>query len=220
MKGMGKKKKLRLAELEQFSNVFQLRKDLKGCWNKSVFGNPHPITLELACGKGEYTLAMARRFRERNFIGIDIKGARIWRGAKTALEEQLTNAAFLRTYIDHITDYFSEGEVEEIWILFPDPYLEKSKSRKRLTSENFLNRYKKILKPGGRIHLKTDNEELFQFTLDTITIMHAPLHFVTPDLYAAALPDEILHEKTHYEHMHLRKGKLIKFITFALNEAT
>jgi len=166
---LGKNKLKHLDELQTFSNVFQLQRDLKGKWNEFVFQNSNPITLELACGKGEYTLALARKFPQRNFIGIDIKGARIWRGARTALEEKIPNVAFLRTYIDHLEEYFSPGEVEEIWITFPDPYHEKSKARKRLTSEKFLPRYKTILKPGGFIHLKTDDMQLYQFTLEKIS---------------------------------------------------
>ena len=214
---MGKKKRIRLAEMESFPNVFQLRRDLKGTWNETVFRNQQPIALELACGKGEYTLALAKRHADRNFIGIDIKGPRIWRGAKTALNDQLNNVAFLRTYIDHITDYFTAGEVSEIWILFPDPYREKSKARKRLTSPLVLERYKQIIKPGGRIHLKTDDLQLYQFTLESLTEAKAQIWFNTADLYAAPLPDEVLQEKTFYEQMHLRAGKKIKFITFTLN---
>lgn len=211
---MGKSKLRHLAELDTFPNVYQLRRDLKGNWCELVFQNSNPITLELACGKGEYTLALARKFPSRNFIGLDIKGARIWRGAKTALEEKISNVAFLRTYIDHIEDYFTEGEVEEIWITFPDPYPEKSKARKRLTSEVFLPRYKKILNPGGIIHLKTDDLQLFQFTLEKIEECKGQILFVSDDLYASSLPDEILSEKTFYERQHLAEGKTIKYIRF------
>ena len=213
---MGKNKLRHLAELETFSNVYQLRKDLKGRWSEEVFHNRSPLTLELACGKGEYTLALAKKFAQRNFIGIDIKGPRIWRGAKTALEEKITNAAFLRTYIDHITEYFEPGEVEEIWILFPDPYQEKSKSRKRLTSPIFLGRYRQILRPGGLIHLKTDNPQLFEFTLETVEQFKGVIHFQTPDLYASVLPDETLSVKTFYEAAHLSEGKTIRYIKFTL----
>lgn len=211
---MGKTKLRHLAELQTFSNVYQLRRDLKGRWNELVFQNSNPVTIELACGKGEYTLALARKFPAQNFIGLDIKGARIWTGAKMALEEKISNAAFLRTYIDHIEDYFEEGEVEEIWITFPDPYPEKSKARKRLTSELFLPRYKKILKPGGIIHLKTDDLQLYQFTLEKIEEFRYRILFVSDDLYASPLPDEILSEKTFYEQQHLAKGKTIKYIRF------
>ena len=214
---MGKNKLKHLAELRTFSNVFQLQRDLKGKWNEIVFQNSSPITLELACGKGEYTLALAKRFPQRNFIGIDIKGARIWRGAKTAIEENMSNVAFLRTYIDHLEEYFSVEEIEEIWITFPDPYREKSKARKRLTSEKFLPRYKNILKKGGIIHLKTDDLQLFQFTLEKISEFKCNVIFSSEDLYAEKLPDEILAEKTFYERQHLAEGRSIKYIKFTLD---
>jgi len=213
---LGKNKLKHLAELQTFSNVYQLQRDLKGKWNEIAFQNSNPITLELACGKGEYTLALARKFPERNFIGIDIKGSRIWRGAKTALEEKIANVAFLRTYIDHLEEYFSPGEVEEIWITFPDPYREKSKARKRLTSEKFLPRYKNILKQGGIIHLKTDDWQLYQFTLEKISEFKCNIIFSSEDLYSEKLPDEILSEKTFYEQQHLAEGKTIRYIKFTL----
>lgn len=214
---MAKKKRIRLAELESFPNVFQLRKELKGKWHELVFYNKAPITLELACGKGEYTIALAKKFPARNFIGIDIKGARIWRGAITAIEEKIGNVAFLRTYIDHLTEYFEPGEVAEIWITFPDPYLENSKARKRLTSGIFLQRYQQILQPGGIIHLKTDDPMLYQFSLDTIGKDH---HIImhTEDLYAQPMTDDILSVKTFYEKKHLAQGRTIKYIRFSLHE--
>lgn len=214
---MGKNKLKHLSELETFSNVYQLRRDLKGKWNEDVFKNQNPITLELACGKGEYSIALARKFPDRNFIGIDIKGARIWRGAKTAFEEKLPNVVFLRTYIDHLTDYFDPDEVEDIWILFPDPYREKSKARKRLTSLLFLDRYRQIIKRSGLIHLKTDDLQLYEFTIDTLKEQKAEIHFRTDDLYASTLPDEILSVKTFYEQMHLQESKTIKYIKFTVN---
>lgn len=214
---MGKNKLKHLTELETFSNVYQLRRDLKGKWNEVVFKNQNPITLELACGKGEYSIALARKFPGRNFIGIDIKGARIWRGAKTAIEEKLSNVAFLRTYIDHLMDYFVSHEIEEIWILFPDPYREKSKARKRLTSPLFLDRYRKIIKPKGLIHLKTDDLQLYEFTVETLKEQRAEILFRTDDLYASALSDEILGVKTFYEQRHLQEGKTIKYIKFTVN---
>jgi tRNA (guanine-N7-)-methyltransferase len=213
---MAKKKLLHLAELETFTNVFQHRKDLMGKWNAEVFKNENPITLELACGKGEYTLALAKKYTDRNFIGIDIKGARLWKGAKKGLEEQLNNAVFLRTYIDHITDYFEENEVAEIWITFPDPYLEKSKVRKRLTSEVFLKRYRQILRSGGFINLKTDDLTFYLFTLDTISQLNYNLDFFTENLYNSNMPDEILFVKTFYELQHLANGRTIKYIRFSL----
>ncbi len=213
---MAKNKVKHLEELKTFNNVFQLRKDLKGKWNE-VFKNSNPITLELACGKGEYSLALAKKFPSKNFIGIDIKGARIWRGAKSALEEKIGNVVFLRTYIDHIEEYFAEGEVEEIWITFPDPYHASGKARKRLTSTLFLPRYKKILKHGGVIHLKTDDLLLYVFTLETLQAVNANLLFHTIDLYASELQDEILEVKTYYEKKHLALGKTIKYVKFSFH---
>jgi tRNA (guanine-N7-)-methyltransferase len=217
---MAKKKLIRLGELETFTNVFQQRKELKGKWHELVFCNNAPITLELACGKGEYTIALAKKFPGKNFIGIDIKGARMWRGAKTAIEEKINNVAFLRTYIDHITEYFEQGEVAEIWITFPDPYHENSKARKRLTADVFLNRYEQILQPGGIIHLKTDDPLLYEFSLHSIVKQGHPLLIHTADLYASELPDEILSVKTFYEKQHLANGKTIKYIRFTLKSAS
>src|SRR5688500_13990868 len=151
---MGQKKLARFEELGSFKNVLQFPKDMAGKW-KDFFGNNNPITLELACGKGEYTLGLAQLYPERNFIGIDLKGNRIWVGARKALNEELTNVAFLRTQIDHINSYFSAGEVSGIWITFPDPQLRVSKAKKRLTHPKFLRLYQQFLAPGGLIHLKT-----------------------------------------------------------------
>jgi tRNA (guanine-N7-)-methyltransferase len=145
------------------------------------------------------------------------RSARIWRGAKTAFEEKLPNVVFLRTYIDHLTDYFDPDEVEDIWILFPDPYREKSKARKRLTSLLFLDRYRQIIKRSGLIHLKTDDLQLYEFTIDTLKEQKAEIHFRTDDLYASTLPDEILSVKTFYEQMHLQESKTIKYIKFTVN---
>ncbi|MCL4162187.1 UNVERIFIED_CONTAM: hypothetical protein GTU68_051039, partial [Idotea baltica] len=137
---------------------------MRGRWREQHFGNKAPLILELACGRGEYTLALAAHFKEQNFIGVDIKGARIWKGAKMALEQQLDNAAFLRTRIEQIELFFTPEEVDEIWITFPDPFLKKGKANRRLTSASFLDRYRKILKKGGLLHLKTDDPTLYNFT--------------------------------------------------------
>ncbi len=217
---MAKNKLRNLAEIAAFPNVFQLRKDLKGRWNEEVFHNSNPITLELACGKGDYSLALAKKFPHRNFIGIDIKGARMWRGAKTALGENIPNVAFLRTYIDHIEEYFSEGETEEIWITFPDPQHGSGGDRKRLTSEKFLTRYQKILKPRGIIHLKTDDMFLYQFTLEKISECKGVVIISTADLYSENFVDEILGVKTFYEKRHLAMGKKIKYVKFRFGPAS
>src|SRR5574341_2560269 len=162
------KKLQRFAELSTFSNTFQNPAGMKGNWNKLYFKNDHPIILELACGKGEYTLELAKRFSGRNFIGVDLKGARLWRGAKTALEQNLTNVAFLRIPIEKITEYFAQNDVEEIWITFPDPFPRKGKAKKRLTSPRFLNLYRQILRPWGLVHLKTDDLNLFEYTREIL----------------------------------------------------
>lgn len=213
---MAKKKLLHFKELETFPNVFQETVDLKGRWHSDYFENDHPIVLELACGKGEYTVELARRYPEKNFIGLDIKGARLWRGAKTALDDNLTNVAFLRVYIQFITEFFAQDEVSEIWITFPDPYLKHRKSNKRLTSPFFLNLYRKVLKKDGLIHLKTDSQVLFDFTLSMIESEQCTLHQVISDVYDLSVENEILAIKTFYEKKHLQVGKTIKYICFSL----
>jgi tRNA (guanine-N7-)-methyltransferase len=191
--------------------------DYKGRWNETHFGNRHPIVLELACGGGEYTVGMATRYPETNFIGMDIKGARIWKGAKTALAEGITNAAFLRTRIEQIGHFFDTNEVQEIWITFPDPFLRNSKAKHRLTSPRFLKEYRKILQPGGIIHLKTDEPLLYEYTLEVLT--QEPdfkLLYSDDDIYAKPLPYPELEIRTFYENMHLAEGKKIKYVRFAL----
>ena len=175
------------------------------------------LCLELACGKGEYARALAERDPDRNYIGIDIKGARIWKGAKIALEKKIDNIRFLRMQIDHLDEYFASGEVDEIWITFPDPYLRKSKSSKRLTSPKFLDIYKKILKPGGLIHLKTDSEPLFRFTKETLRDTGCKTVDLVEDVYKERPDDELLTIQTFYEKQHLEKGKTIRYVCFKLN---
>ncbi len=230
---MSRRNKLqKFAEVLAFPNVYEnfdakkpvltgtggVEVDLKGRWAQQHFGNDNPITLELACGKGDYTLGLARQFPERNFIGVDIKGARIWRGAKTALEEGLSNAAFLRTRIELIAHFFEMGEVAEIWITFPDPFLRKSKANRRLTSHQFLEQYKKILASGGLVHLKTDEPNLYHFTLEVLSEnSDYELLYHDDDIYAKALPTPELELKTFYEKQHLAAGKTIKYIGFRLS---
>lgn len=169
---MAKRKLERFAAIETFSNVFQHVQtshqisdfEQKGKWKESVFKKENPLVLELGCGKGEYTIGMARAFKNKNFLGLDLKGNRIWRGAKTALDETLENAAFLRCRIENIEKAFDKNEVDEIWITFPDPQPQKTRERKRLTAPGFLKRYKNILKPNGKIHLKTDSFSLYSYT--------------------------------------------------------
>ena len=218
----GKFKIRRMVEAARFPNViehtyFREINRPKGRWNEDFFKNSNSITLELGCGKGEYTLFMAGKNPDRNYIGVDIKGPRIWRGAKSALENDLGNVRFLRIFIDHLHDYFGKDEVDEIWITFPDPYLvKKSKWKKRLTSSKFLNIYRKLLKPGGIIHLKTDSVELYDFTLETIQKEGCSIVRKIDDLYSQAPDDKLLSVKTHYETIHLKDGKTIRYVAFRL----
>lgn len=223
---------MKFAEVLSFPNVYEnfdaknpgltgkngASVDLHGKWRQQHFGNENPIVLELACGRGEYTLALSEHFQDQNFIGVDIKGARIWKGAKQALERGLSNAAFLRTRIEQITLFFAENEVDEIWITFPDPFLKKNKTNRRLTSSRFLDHYRKILKKGGLVHLKTDDPTLFEFTLETLwSYPHTEILYFDDDIYSRALPNPALQFKTYYEHMHLRDGKTIKYVQFRLD---
>lgn len=214
---MGKDKLRRFAEIETFSNVYQLDggKILKGKWALNHFKNTQPVVLELACGKGEYTVNLAKLFPQKNFIGIDYKGNRIWRGAKTALEEGIDNVAFLRIQIENLLDYFAPGEVEEIWITFPDPQPQDSREKKRLTFPAFLNRYHQILKPGGKINLKTDNDMLYAYTLEKIRALNLIVHKNTSNLYASDWVDEVLSIKTYYEKKYLIHNKNINYIQFS-----
>lgn len=211
---MGKNKLKHFEEMLSFPNVFQLDTRHKGKW-KEVFQNDHAITLELACGKGEYTIGLAQLYPERNFIGVDIKGARIYTGAKMAIETGLENVRFLRTQIDHLPQYFETGEVEHIWITFPDPHLRESRTRHRLTSPWFLSIYKQVLAPGGIIHLKTDSDVLYKYTLEVIDDLGLKKAASTPDVYSEAHSAE-LDIQTYYERRHRSEGKTIKYVAFQL----
>ena len=211
---MGKDKLKRFAELETFTNVFQLNPVHKGNWNKNYFKNNQPIVLELGCGRGEYTVSLAKYFPKNNFIGIDIKGARIWRGAKTGMEEHISNMAFLRIEIEQLEEHFSENEVDEIWITFPDPQPQISRERKRLTSDRFLTMYKKVLSPNGIVHLKTDNDGLYAYTLEKIAELNLKLIKHTADLYKEEWLDDVLSIQTTYEKIYRDKGKNINYIQF------
>lgn len=220
---MPKNKLQKFEDVDRFSNVFEYtdfaeKPKPKGTWHRDVFGNDNPIVLELACGKGEYTVRLAGLFPDKNFIGIDKKGWRLWTGAKQALEEPLPNVHFMRIYIDHLSEYFEKGEVDEIWITFPDPYLRKSKSSKRLTSPKFLEIYRQILSPEAVIHLKTDSDHLYNFTLETISEENCVLLEKMDDLYRTSPDDPVLSIKTFYEKMHLEAGKTIHYLSFKLND--
>ncbi|MBK9392225.1 MAG: tRNA (guanosine(46)-N7)-methyltransferase TrmB [Bacteroidetes bacterium] len=245
---MGKNKLARWNEFGSFANVIQPEigeiagKDypIKGNWNSQIFKNNNPVILELGCGKGEYTIGLARLFPQNNFIGVDIKGARMWRGAKTSNELQMQNVAFLRTRIEFINSFFTQGEVDEIWITFPDPHAGARNSNKRLTSPQFLRKYLLFLKENGIVHLKTDNEELYKFTCSVVKDNNLDLIISTDDLYSikpetsdispeiagslshpgetASFFENILSIKTHYERLFLLKGMKITYLSFRLKK--
>jgi tRNA (guanine-N7-)-methyltransferase len=222
---VGKNKLHHFYEISQFSNVIQpdykesLQKDheFKGKWNKEYFRNENPVVLELGCGKGEYSVGLARRFPQKNFVGIDIKGARIWRGARTAIEEKLTNVCFLRTHIELINRFFGEGEVNEIWITFPDPQEKARRARKRLTSSRFLDAYRKFLTRDGAISLKTDNVVLFNYTKALVEENNFHVHAETDDLYNSSIEGLAYDIRTHYEEIFLSEGKRIYYIKFSIS---
>ena len=220
---MTKRKLERFEEMKKFGNVLQpafdkvYQKDFKfkGKWDRDFFGNDNPIVLELGCGKGEYTIELAKRFKKINYIGIDIKGARMWKGAKKALAESINNAAFLRTRIELINSFFDTNEIDEIWITFPDP--QPKNKKKRLTSGRFLNAYQKFLKHNGLIHLKTDNNSLFNYTLKIVKHNKLEIEYFTDNLYSSFIDNEILSVKTYYENRFLEQGQRIYYLRFKLN---
>lgn len=222
---MGKDKLRRFAAVTSFPNCFEpvIGEEyyLKGKWNTEYFKNENPIVLELGCGKGEYSVGLAKHFPDKNFIGVDIKGARLFIGAEQALDERLNNVAFLRTKIDFIVDCFAINEVDEIWLTFSDP--QPKKPNKRLSSPPFVNRYRKFLKPNGIVHLKTDSDILFEYTEDQIKTQPYECHELTWDLYGELIENldpltkEILHIKTHYEKLFTNRGSVIKYCKFKIN---
>lgn len=220
---MGKNKLKRFAEMDTFENVFQPTHNdvwekeykFKGNWKKEVFKNDHPIVLEVGCGKGEYTVGLARKYPEKNFIGIDIKGARMWRGAKTAVEEGLNNVAFIRTKAEMLESIFAKGEIAEIWITFPDPQMKKV--RKRLTGTRFLSLYSNLLSEDGIIHLKSDSNFLYEYTSYVIKENQLPTEVDTNDLYNSGLANDILSIRTFYEQQFLDRGIPIKYLKFRLD---
>ena len=214
---MGQKKLERFAAIATYPNVFQYPENMQGKWH-SFFGNPHPIVLELACGKGEYTVALGEKYPEQNFMGVDLKGNRIWKGATQALENKMKNVAFLRTQIEKIANYFEPGEVDEIWITFPDPQLRLSRAKKRLTHPRFLRSYKHILKQGGIIHLKTDSPDLYAFTKDVIAWCGLDLLMDMPDVHAHTHVPDYLYIKTYYESLDISGSNKIFYLRFSIPE--
>lgn len=212
---MAQKKLKRFGEIKTFSNVLEYPENMKGSW-KDFFKNENRLVLELACGKGEYAIGLAQLYPEKNFIGLDIKGNRLWVGAKYALEHNLENVAFLRTQIDSITAYFAENEVEEIWITFPDPQLRMSKAKKRLTHPKFLRLYHQILTPGAKIHLKTDSPDLYNFTKLVIKLYNLNVLIDIHDVYKMEPLTEDLAIKTHYEKLDIARSNRIFYICFSL----
>lgn len=212
---MAKRKLQQFAEYTSFPNTFDFARDMKGKWNAEYFKNNHPITLELGCGKGEYSVALAQAFPERNFIGVDIKSNRMWRGAKTAIENNLPNVAFMRASIHLIEEFFDTNEVSEIWITFPDPFPKDKHDKHRLTHPRFLERYKKIIKPETIINFKTDDDGLFQFTLETLEQQKIQPLQVIWDVHQNDDADDYLKNiKTYYEKLFSSRGRTIKFLKF------
>lgn len=212
---MGHKKLIRFEELLRLPNVLQYPEGMAGAWDKH-FGNTNRLTLELACGKGEYAVGLGRLYPQRNFIGVDLKGHRLWVGAKKALKENLGNVAFLRTQIDQIPEYFTPGEVEAIWITFPDPQLRRSKARKRLTHPKFLRLYQQFLQPGGYIHLKTDSPDLYHFTKLVIREYGCTLIEDTADLYQQPELRPDLQIRTYYESLDIAGSRRVHYLCFTL----
>lgn len=227
LKIVGSKNKLkRFKENETFNNVFQPSRDdlvkakyeFKGEWNTKVFKNNNPIVLELGCGKGEYTIGLAKQYPDKNFIGIDIKGARFWRGAKTAIEENLPNVAFIRTQIELVEYVFADNEVDEIWITFPDPQIKYKRTKHRMTNLQFLERYKKVLKPKGIMHLKTDSEFMHGYTLGLLHGANHNVLYANHNIYKLeGSPKDVTEIKTYYESQYLEHNKAITYIRFLIN---
>lgn len=214
---MGQKKLIRFNEIKTFDNVLEFPQEMKGKWN-AFFNNDNPITLELACGKGEYAVGLGRMHPNRNFIGIDIKGNRIWRGAKTAIDEGLNNVAFIRSHIDKLVDYFGPGEVSEIWITFPDPQLKGARMKKRLTYSRFLRLYQQVISKEATINLKTDSPDLYRFTKAVAAVFELPLLQDSDNVYGQPDIAQELRIRTHYEGLDIAGSNRIHYLQFKLDK--
>lgn len=213
---MGKNKLKKFSEYETFSNTYDARNQLKGQWSEKVFGNNNPITLELACGRGEYTVGLAEMYPDRNFIGVDVKASRMWQGAKYALEKGLKNVAFIRIQIDFLNEFFETGEVDEIWITFPDPQPQKTREKQRLTSPKFLTKYLELLGKGHVVNLKTDSDFLLNYTLQTIQDKDILIRELLLDIDQKEDLQDELKIRTYYERLWREKGIVIKYLKFEL----
>jgi len=215
---MPKNKLRQFAEFREFTNTFEFAYEMKGKWKSDYFKNDHPLVLELGCGKGEYTVALAAQYPGKNFIGIDIKSNRMWKGAGIAVKENLPNVAFMRALVNRITELFSENEADEIWITFLDPFPKFRHEKHRLTSPSFLEMYRQILKPGGIINLKTDDPDLFQYSLDTLKLLNIVPLEVNWDVHGNENSHPHLREvRTFYENLFMGRGRTVKFTNFKLN---
>ncbi len=221
---MGKNKQARWAELKGFDHVIEppfdevFRHDhqLKGKWHSDWFGNNNPIVLELGCGKGEYSVGLARMYPDKNFIGIDIKGARMWKGAKESHNRKMLNVAFVRSRIELLGSFFAAGEADEIWLTFPDPQPKRKREKKRLTGPVFMNLYRNFLKDNGIVHLKTDNTELFNYTLSLVKVNGLEIITSSTDLYSQLPGNPLLSIRTYYEEIFLKQGIPITYLAFRL----
>lgn len=210
---MARKKRKRFAELQELPNVFdRYSVTIRKAWNERFFANRNPLSLELGCGRGEYTLELARRFSDRNFVGVDRNGARLWKGARQALQDNLTNVAFLRNRVEVLDDFFEAGQIEEIWLPFSDPLRKRKQAKHRLTSPRFLDLYGRLLRPGGVIHFKTDDAEFFSYSLHSAKTKRYPVLKMVEDVHGGAVENELIQIATTYEKRHLEKGRRIYYL--------
>ena len=212
---MAKQKLKRMSTLDAFGNVIQEPKQWRGIW-RQFFGNDNPLTVELGCGRAEIAVALAQKYPQRNFIGLDIKGARLWVGAREAATKNLKNICFVRLWAERLPEVFAKSEISEIWITFPDPFRKRAQAKHRLTSARFLAIYRSVLAPSGLLHVKTDDDDLYQFTLETIRRERCSIHRQSCDLYQTHGTEDLVVIQSHYEKQHLKSGRTIKYVCFSL----